>query len=451
MPFVRYLFLLGALFVQSLTAAPTPELLGDLLKGIAGTVAVNDASTVLAQLLGAKPVKAPPASPDQLRSTLTSIWASEQSHGGFYNKVLAQIGANILPTSLLTTLTNLVGPTSGIDSTANINRRNPSKPVYPHKSSDDARYSLSEAQLRAAIYIPSSFTYGKKPPTILVPGTGVYGGETYASNLAKLLAGKSYADPVWLNIPGALLGDAQVNAEYVAYAINYISAISNHCNVSVISWSQGGLDVQWAFTFWPSTRSVVSDFVPVSPDFHGTILANALCLSAGKGTAELDPCDPSVIQQDYNSNFVKTLRVHGGADAYVPTTSLYSGFFDEIVEPQQGTNASAYLGDARGVGVTNIEVQSVCVDKLAGSFYGHAEMLFNPLTAAMVVDALTHAGPGSLNRVDLSSVCADYVAPGLTLEDAIATAGEIVAAAVRLLAYFPKIVVEPTIMTYTSK
>ncbi|EQB51931.1 hypothetical protein CGLO_08485 [Colletotrichum gloeosporioides Cg-14] len=269
----------------------------------------------------------------------------------------------------------------------------------------------------------------------------------FGGNLLKLLTGVPYADPVLLNVPGALLGDAQVNSEYVAYATNYINGITGK-NASIVSWSQGGLDTQWAFTFWPSTRAVVSNFLPVSPDFHGTVLANVLCLSPGAGALNA-PCDPSVIQQEYTSKFVTTLRAKGGADAYVPTTTFYSALLDEVVEPQQGTAASAYITDARRVGVTNIEVQKVCAGRPAGGVYGHATTLFNPLTAALVKDALQNgSGPAQIGRINLNDVCKDFIAPGLNLEDGVATAGSIVAAGVRLLAYLPKLIGEPALMGY---
>ncbi|EKG19465.1 hypothetical protein MPH_03329 [Macrophomina phaseolina MS6] len=51
-----------------------------------------------------------------------------------------------------------------------------------------------------------------KPPAVLVPGTGAKGGETFGSNFIPLLTGVDYADPVWLNIPGFMLDDAQVNS-----------------------------------------------------------------------------------------------------------------------------------------------------------------------------------------------------------------------------------------------
>ncbi|KAJ0312416.1 hypothetical protein COL5a_002096 [Colletotrichum fioriniae] len=457
---------LAAALLQSADAAPAGLL--DGLGVVTQLLALpTDYVSSLTGVLGTKPgsgVGAGVLNVGDLQTKLGSIW-NTGSTGDFYGKLQKQIGQGLVPNNLLSSFQGLLGtgllgsldlannankliaPLNGIDSTSNNNPVNPAKPVYPKKDASDASYTLSEQQLRQAIYIPQTFTYGQKPPVIFIPGTGVYGGETFSPNLLKLLTNVPYADPVWLNIPGALLGDAQVNSEYVAYAINYINGISNK-NSSIISWSQGGLDTQWAFTFWPSTRNAVANFFPVSPDFHGTVLANVLCLSPGNGALNA-PCDPSVIQQQYTSVFVNTLRSRGGADAYVPTTTFYSAILDEVVEPQQGTAASAYLTDARRVGVTNIEVQSVCPGRPAGSVYGHATMLFNPLTAALIKDVLQKGpGPAKISNINLNDVCKDFIAPGLNLEDGIATAGSIVAAGIRLLAYLPKLIAEPTLMAY---
>ncbi|KAK6073994.1 hypothetical protein SCUP234_04857 [Seiridium cupressi] len=447
------------LLLSGALAAPTAEvdvtiieerqLLSGLVGGLFDDVnslldGVTDPTSILNILEGIVPTGTP-TDLAQASSTLEAIYSTTPT--SFWVNVGVQIEAGVIPNDIVGIVGGL---TSGENSQNNVNSREPDTPVYPSKVSNDAPYSVSEEELRAAIYIPSGFTYGSKPPTIFVPGTGSYGGINFASNLRKLLTGVDYADPVWLNIPGALLGDAQVNSEYVAYAINYISGISQNCNVSVISWSQGGLDTQWAFTFWPSTRSVVSDFLPVSPDFHGTVLANLLCISADSDSALLI-CDPSVIQQEYTSDYVSTLRANGGASAYVPTTTFYSSFFDEVVEPQAGTGASAYLLDERGVGVSNNEVQVVCAGYLGGSFYGHAGVLYNPLTYALVVDALTHDGPGDVNRLEsLAEVCAPYVAPGLDLVDVLETAGLIPIAALLLLAYPEKLLTEPALMGYAS-
>lgn len=424
-------------------SAGEPQSHGQLSRHVASAADSGNQTGVLSGLLANKPKKPAPKTEDELRLSLASVWSTGNTN--FYLGVMAQIDANI---SIPDLSADVVAPYSPLGSTNNNNPRDPTKAIYPQKSESDAPYSLSEDDLRSAIFIPPSFTYGQKPPLIFVPGTGAYGGEVFAHNLLKLLSDSPLADPVWLNVPGALLADAQSNAEHVAYAINYISAISGDANVSIVTWSQGGLDAQWAFTFWPSTRAVVSDFVAVSPDFHGTVLAPALCLSVGK--VSLDPCPPSVIQQEYGSRFVSALRARGGADSYVPTTTVYSGVLDEIVEPQQGVLASAFLRDGRGVGVTNVEAQTVCPLQPAGSFYGHAGMLFSPLTAALVVDALSHPGPASLGRMDLGAVCETYVAPGLTVGDAIATAGQIVAAAVRLLVYQPRLTMEPELRSYAT-
>lgn len=93
----------------------------------------------------------------------------------------------------------------------NVNTLSPRVPIYPSKASGDAPYTISEAQLRAAIKIPTSFQYGKsgKTPVILVHGTGQTGAVNFLTNVGKLLVASDFADIVWLNIPTRLLQDAQ--------------------------------------------------------------------------------------------------------------------------------------------------------------------------------------------------------------------------------------------------
>ncbi|KAL9114867.1 MAG: hypothetical protein Q9227_001110 [Pyrenula ochraceoflavens] len=383
-----------------------------------------------------------PTSIPEAASIVQNALPSVTELGSIINSSITLIENGFKPGDLST---DVIGSAEGVNSVNNVNPRNPDTVIYPKKSPSDAPYSLAESALRASIYIPPTFSYGNgsKQPVILVPGTGSYGGDTYTPNFIKTLTPTTFADPLWLNIPGALLDDAQVNSEYVAYAINYISAISSNKNVSVISWSQGGIDTQWALKYWPSTRNITSDFIAISPDFHGTVNAYFICPDFPR-----IPCDPSVIQQEYNSTFVATLRSNGGDSAYVPTTTVYTSNFDEIVQPQTGSLASAILGDSRGVGVTNNELQALCTGQVGGSFYDHAAVLQSSLAYALAVDALTHPGPGMANRLDLTSVCGQYAAPGLGLEDTIATYSLIPRAGMNLLLYEPKVLEEPAIMAY---
>lgn len=438
------------------------QLVGGLLGGVSGVlngllgdinraVAAKDPTAVNSALVKVKPASRPTNIANAV-ARASQIWASPTGRTDFYPAVASQIAAGLGPLldgTLNTALTG--GLPVGENSIDNDNPPPPTE-IYPFKQSSDAPYTLSESALRKAIFIPSGFSYGEgqKRPVIMVPGTGAYGGANFANNLRKLLTGSDFADPVWLNIPGAMLGDAQTNSEYIAYAINYISSVSNNNeDIAVIAWSQGGLDTQWVLKYWPSTRDAVKDFLPVSPDFKGTVLANVLCLSANSDLG-LNPCPPSVVQQEATSDYIGRLRDDGGDSAYVPTTTFYSGFFDEVVEPMQGTVASAFMKDARGVGVSNNEVQRVCAGQLGGSFYGHAGVLFNPLTYALIVDALKNDGPGSTSRIDVKSVCSRYAAPGLDLDDVIATSGLIPIAAVLLLSYPDRRLTEPALRAYAE-
>ncbi|KAJ5373508.1 hypothetical protein N7517_005514 [Penicillium concentricum] len=318
------------------------------------------------------------------------------------------VSLGLVPTTIIDILNGITN--HEINSIANNNTKDPSPRIHPTKSSNDAPYDIPEANLRSAIYIPPTFSYGKnnKTPVLLVPGTADPAGSTYYFNYAKIFAANPHTDPVWVNIPGNSLGDIQSNAEYVAYAINYISGLSQR-SIGVLSWSQGSLDVQWALKYWPSTRAAVSDFMAVSGDFHGTVV-ETLCMLAQP------VCSPAVQQQGYDTKFIRALRGQNGDSAFVPTTSVYSGY-DVVVQPQSGEWASAALGDVREVGVSNVQVQAACAGRAAGGFYSHSAMLVNPLAYALFVDALVHDGPGRLERIDLSVVCGELLAPGLNVYD----------------------------------
>lgn len=321
----------------------------------------------------------------------------------------------------------------------------PSQNIYPSKAKEDAPYSTPEEKLRAAIHIPDSFSYGQKgkTPVILVPGTAIPAGTTYYYSFSKL-GNNSSIDVVWVNLPRASLSDAQVSAEYVAYAINYISALCAGQNMSVISWSQGGLNTQWALKYWPSTRAVVKVFVAMSPDFHGTMVEFFICPAL-----TFVACTPSIWQQAWEAEFIRTLRDDGGDSAYVPTTTVYSSF-DEIVEPMSGANASAILADARGVGVTNVHLQTVCAGQPAGGVYTHEGVLYNSLAWALAIDAITHEGPADLSRLDLAQVCQQELPPALDLEDLLGTEGLMLVAVAELLAYQPQATSEPLTKAYAT-
>ncbi|WPH03142.1 Hypothetical protein R9X50_00601700 [Acrodontium crateriforme] len=386
---------------------------------------------------------ATPTSPEQAQSALESIFTSP-TPASLLTALGDVVEAGLTPNNVESAISYLEGPLTGEDSTFNINLRSPYPAAYPKAESNDAPYDLSEATLRAAIYIPSTFQYGASgapQPIILVPGTGNTGFDSFSGNYIQLLQDSKIADPVWLNIPGQLLNDIQTNAEYVAYAINYIYGISNRRSVSVLSWSQGGVDAQWAYKYWPSTRSKVTDQISFSPDYKGTTLASF-------AATPHEPLPPSVLQQQYNSQFITTLRSNEGDSAYVPTTTIYSGFYDEVVEPQQGTGASAYLLDARNVGVTNNEVQTICPGQPAGGFFGHEGVLYNNLGYALAVDALQHDGPGQVARLDLPSVCSYPITEGLNLADVLETENTLLIAGLSILLYPSPSSTEPAIKSY---
>lgn len=85
--------------------------------------------------------------------------------------------------------------------------------------------------MRAALYFPSTFDFSARPnkrPILFVPGTGDFGGVNFISNLGKLLCDDPQYDSVYLDVPGAMYNDKQINSEYIAYAVSYVSSLAGN-------------------------------------------------------------------------------------------------------------------------------------------------------------------------------------------------------------------------------
>lgn len=191
------------------------------------------------------------------------------------------------------------------------------------------------------------------------------------------------------------MGNMQVSAEYVAYAIHQITTLSNGASTAIISHSQGGPNVQWALRFWPSTRPITTAFIPLSPDFSGIELLGSdlhdFCIG--------DLCQAAIWQQSAGSAYYAAMH----ADTFeqlVPTTAIWTQSDGVVNPPQQ---------NAQLPGATTMSVQDLCPLRIVT----HLQMPIDAAAYALAMDALTHGGQGSVSRARESNPfsCLEFAAP----------------------------------------
>lgn len=195
------------------------------------------------------------------------------------------------------------------------------------------------------------------------------------------------------------MGDMQISAEYVAYAIHMISHLAGGAQTAIISHSQGGPNTQWALRFWPSTRDITRAFIPLSPDFAGVELLGGKLSDACVG----DLCQASLWQQSEGSHYLDAMH-DDTFQQVVPTTTIWSQT-DGIVNPPE---KNAQLPSA-----TVLSVQELCPLRITA----HPFMPVDSAAFALALDALNHGGKGSVSRARSQSwsTCFRVTAPNMSV------------------------------------
>ena len=204
----------------------------------------------------------------------------------------------------------------------------------------------------------------------------------------------------------------------------------NGRRIAVITHSQGGMEGRWAVRWWPTVRREVADLIPLASPNHGIVGAD-LCGDSGN-------CWPAVWQMRSNANFIRALNSADETPGDVSYTDVYS-LSDELVEP------SSTVPLAGGANTANIAVQDVCPRVVH-----HGGLLDDSAVYALVVDAMTHAGPADPARIDRATVCAAPFMPGVTAADALEGNATLYADAAQAFSQHPGVTAEPPLAPYAQ-
>lgn len=254
--------------------------------------------------------------------------------------------------------------------------------------------------LAAALHCPPSLRGLERDPVLLVQGTVMDGPSNWSWNYLVALPAAGVAT-CYVELPDYALGDVQVAAEYVVAAVRTMNQLSGR-RVAVIGYSQGGLEPRWALRWWPDLRALVSDSISLASTHHGTttIDAGMLCATA---------CAPAIWQQRTDSRLLAALNAGSETFAPVDYTAIHTTA-DMTVLPQPAASSLRSDGGAR---VTNVGLQEICPDHTAiTGMNGHLTIIADPVAYALVLDALTHAGPADPARIG-RAVCDQAVLPGI--------------------------------------
>jgi hypothetical protein len=261
------------------------------------------------------------------------------------------------------------------------------------------RLTVAAPVLKAALHCEGDFRHSRLQPVLLSPGTSATPKQNFSWNYER--AFNAQRRP-WCDVtmPHHTLGDIQVAGEYLVYAIRTMHRMAGR-RIAVVGHSQGGMSMRWALRFWPDTRAMVDDVVGMVPTNHGT--------SVGQSCQEgRTSCVPAAWQQATTAKFIQALNSRTETFRGISYTNVFTHTDEEVQPSDSVATASASLRTGQGR-ITNVAVQDLCPRDV----YEHnLNGTVDPVTYALVMDALDHAGPAVPRRVP-ASVCDQQYQPGI--------------------------------------
>jgi len=297
------------------------------------------------------------------------------------------------------------------------------------------RLTVPAAKLAASLRCTDDVRHATREPVLLTPATTVDSDENFAWNYERLFraSGIPFCTSDQPPPDQQNMGDMQTRAEYVVYAIRRVYRMAGR-RIAVMGHSQGGMIMRWPLRFWPDTRPMVEEVIGMAGTNHGTTQIETLCTNG---------CAPSLWQQRAVSNWTKALNSRQETFAGIDYTEIYS-HTDEFVQPNaDDTGTSSLHGPGR---IANVATQDICPgDTMEHLLIG----TIDPVTSALAMDALGHAGPAKEQRID-PAVCDAAAMPGF---DPVTGSGPLAGAVERVsyeLATAAKVPAEPKLRCYVT-
>ncbi|CAF0846663.1 unnamed protein product [Adineta steineri] len=242
----------------------------------------------------------------------------------------------------------------------------------------------------------------RKRWVLFLPGSTEEVKELYSWNWMRILNDKGWPFCT-LQLPEKGLGDLQIAAEYIVYAVRKMykkttkekkEGIRRKTRINIIGHSLGGALPRFALRFWPDIRYMVYHLIAFGATNHGTSMADIAC--------DVFRCPVSVTQQRINSSFLCALNSYQETFPSIKYTNILSKF-DEIVRP---VNSS----EINEKGVANIYIQDICPLRIFSEHLGAG--IYDYCGYFLTMNALRSK---SLKNISSEDCCTEKLMPGINI------------------------------------